>query len=178
MGLSPTSSRGGGGGSSVSSVFGRTGAVVAQPNDYPQYPTVNWLPLAYVLSTVGTWISAPLGNFGNNLEVYNSTHAQDDAVTWDLLATLPAGTYTLQAQLLVETLNAIGTFETSPDSVTWTALTTIDGYAASTSYPVINVTGLVIAAPFRFLRVRLPTRNASATDWYYILSYLALGRTA
>jgi hypothetical protein len=131
------------------------------------------------LSRVGSWTTAAESGNPYNSNFYNSSNAQNNAMTWAFPIALSGGTYSMVFTSNKAGTSAIITFETSTDGAAWSSLTTIDCYTASPGVTQITTTGLTIPDLTTHFRVRNPTRNGSATGWYMVFGGpITLARTS
>lgn len=127
-----------------------------------------------VTGGVWTWLDVTAG-----IVKSFSSGAQNDALTWRLPRALEAGTYSLVWYTVVDTNLGIATVETSPDGVTWTALTTVDLYdAGGTAIATLETTGLTIPSGVLYVRHRMATKNAGSSNYYSVICSVDLVRTA
>lgn len=118
--------------------------------------------------------AAPFGAYG-----FNSTNAQNDSMGF--LFNLAAGTWSLDWYIYKRPDCAQVTVEFSQDNgTTWTNIATgTDLYAASAIGSWVFYTGIVVPKSGRtILRLRNPTRNASATGWFLDVCALNWRKTA
>lgn len=96
-----------------------------------------------------------------------STTAQDCEVVFKLPNTLRAGTWTLALAYMQAADSGIFTISVSPDATTWTDIdSSIDSYLVSGGVATRSeAAGLVIAASMQYLRLKMHTKNASATGY-------------
>jgi len=109
---------------------------------------------------------------------YNPSPVQNDGAIWQAL--VPCGVWTLTLKYMADSAYAILTLDYSLDGgATWTALGTIDSYAASPTISSSTLslnTGNVGTGNIR-LRVRVLSKNASSTGYSYAVSAAVLTRT-
>jgi hypothetical protein len=131
------------------------------------YSNVNWATL-----------TAASGRFGGGSRA-TDTLAQNNEIVLALPVALMAGTWTVRLIYHQNTTNGIYTVAVSPDASAWTDLTSaIDGYAAAPASNVTaDVTGLTVAAGMNFIRLKMATKNASATNYKGDYSHLSGVRT-
>lgn len=139
---------------------------------------IQWAPRQHVNALTGTWVNTTTATFPFNYDMNNSSHAQNDAVTWKLPYSLPGGTYTLGIHTTTANNSCILTIETSVNGSAWTSLTTQDLYASSGAVTQYALTGLTIPDGTLYVRFTAATKNASSTTYYMDLGALYLLRTA
>lgn len=87
------------------------------------------------------------------------------SVTMRLPGGLLGGTWTFTLFHTATTNRGIYTIETSIDGSAWSALTTVDGYAASLTQTRTTVTGLTIPGGTAFVRLTTATQNPSSSGF-------------
>ncbi len=102
-----------------------------------------------------------------------SSGAQNDKITWDIV--LAAGTWTFE--LMYNKNSDRGIYSVQLDSV---EKGTIDGYAEAGVYNVrTSITGIVVATTAKIaLKLKMATKNDSATAYYGNITSIKLIRTA
>jgi hypothetical protein len=117
------------------------------------------------------WSNTNWSTFAQASNRYNggsrtSSAAQNDEVVFRLPSALRAGTWTFVLLHASTTNRGIYTIAVSPDAVTWTDLTTIDGYAVSLTAAVrTERTALTVPAGMQYLRLRMATKNGSSSAY-------------
>jgi len=131
------------------------------------------LPYAYSSVGQGTWALIINAAYLFCGYIYNTSHTDGDNISYDIY--LDAGTYTLC--VLHSTINNCGILDVDIDA---TEVDTFDCYSAA---PVVNVkatqTGIVIASAGRkTLKLRVDGKHASSSDYYAVVNWISLWRTA
>ena len=111
--------------------------------------------------------------------VYNGSNAQNDGAVWSAPQLSP-GTWRLDVAGKQGPDGAIVTVDYSTDGgATWTALGTMDQYAASAQVATWTFTGIAVGTTRVLVRFRNLSRNASnTTGWYMRLSAMEWTRTS
>lgn len=90
---------------------------------------------------------------------------QNDEVVFRLPVDLLGGTWTIVLLHTATTDRGIYTIAGSVDGVTFTTLTTIDGYAGVLTQTRSEVPGVVVPDLTRFIRLKMATKNASSSNY-------------
>ncbi len=131
------------------------------------------LPLSYSAIGAGTWVLGYTTSIYTCWEIYNSSLANLDNISFQVY--LAAGTYTLLLVTATAASHAIVDFD-----VDATEVASFDTYSAGAVYNVRKTqTDIVIATSgLKTLKARVHGRHASATNWEVDIVYIALWRTA
>ncbi len=121
-------------------------------------------------ATTGTWASILFSDVGTPLvnapAMYNSSSAQNDALTWDIW--LDAGTYTFSAWVRKTSNTGIITLNQAGASQG-----TVDTYAASPALALVSITGWTVASSGKkAMQVKAATKNASSSG--YLLEFFSV----
>lgn len=106
-----------------------------------------------------------------------SSGAQNDEVVFRLPSVLEAGTWKFALLHSADVNSGIYTIAASADGTSWTDVTTIDGYAASTTKTRSVATGLTVPAGTKYLRLKMATKNASSSSYFGVFNHLSGVRT-
>lgn len=130
-------------------------------------------PGAYDTIVQGTWIYLHnSGNFQNGF-LYNSSHAQNDELTFKVH--LAKGTYTIMMLVSKSTSCAIATM--SLDGVSVATLDTYNnGNLVDSRVEQADIA--VATSGLKTLSMKLATRNGGAIDWYIQINFIEMWRTA
>jgi hypothetical protein len=139
-----------------------------QPTPFPNL--VQILPFTGEAASVGTWTNA--NDSSCIFSGYRANGAQNDSITWHVPVT--AGTWKVQ---VVHTTNS--NFGIVTVSIGGTVVGTIDTYAAVLARNVVGeIAGVVVPdSGLQALRLSVPTKNASSSNYIVRLQSIALVRT-
>lgn len=130
-------------------------------------------------ATVGTWgFNSPAASAYLNGARNNNPAAQNDSIDWDVV--LSAGTWNVSLLYAKTTGSGIVTVQLDDGAGAFTALGTVDAYAAATAWNnQSTITGFTVAAGIRrTLRLLMATKNASSTGYQINLQSIDFRRTA
>lgn len=130
-----------------------------------EYSHVNFASIAVDAST---W---------TNFRRVSSSGVVNNEVVFLLPSPLEAGTWTFTLMHQQASNRGIYTIAVSPDASTWTDLTTIDGYAGSTTNTRSAATSVTVAADMAYVRLKMATKNASASDYFGFWTFFSGVRT-
>lgn len=116
-------------------------------------------------------------NPGTFAGLFQSSGAQNDEAVFRLPFSLSAGTWTISLQHSQASNRGIYTVSFSVDGTTWTDVGTIDGYVAASADTRSVITGIAIPARTKWVRLKMATKNASATQYYGIVGSMSGLRT-
>ncbi len=131
-----------------------------------------WALIAFTNEVlVGPFVQPGAANIGA-IALYNSSTAQNDYVTWDIV--LSAGTW--NATFFVRKSSNTGIITLELDGV---SKGTVDTYSASIAYGKVSITGFTVSATGKtVLKVLAATKNASSSGYLLELFGISLRRTA
>lgn len=117
-----------------------------------------------------------------NQSAYYNGHRVSSGAQNDEMVFAPrlfvGGTWALTAMHTMFTNRGIYTFAYSTDASTWTDFATVDGYAAAdTPGGRTEVTGITMPSGALYIRVKMATKNASASAYVGTLSGFSMART-
>ena len=139
--------------------------------------TVDITPFMTPIASVGTWVRwVSAGTAANDLYngfMYNSTDAQNDSISWDVV--LAAGTWTLE--ILTRKSTDQGIVTALLDATT---LGTMDLYNGALQYNrVSSIASIAVTSTNKYrLTLKLATKNASSTAYEMDLQHVQWRRTA
>lgn len=127
-------------------------------------------------AATGTWAqNAPVDGgvtYPRIFMLFNSSSAQNDAVSWDV--GLSAGTW--KATLHTRKSSNVGIYTLKVDG---SSVGTLDGYAAAAAYGVLSLAGIAIASSGQHtLQILMATKNGSSSNYVGELFWINLRRTA
>lgn len=132
------------------------------------------------LSVSGTWGSNAVSAQVFDFIGMNQSNAQNNEFRWNV--PLSIGTWQMYVLSDQDPQRAIATWEISYNNgSTWNSIGTHDGYVAAGSAAANISYSYTITVPsggVQIIRLRNPTRNASATGWYMSMTMMDFVRTA
>lgn len=130
------------------------------------------------IAKVGTWISPLDTTHIFSFSLYNSSSNLNDQIDVGRYSLAP-GTWTFQMITSLNVDRGIATVQLDDGAGVFTTVGTIDGYAASTLDAYRAITGITIASfvPGRILRLLIGSKNASSSDYYFLVNAVRFLRT-